>query len=124
MAKKTTSIHSAEQVRSEFTRRLARGENIDEAASKAGLNDAAKIHEYVADFYRSEDSQIHNKAEAITIALSTLKEICASGEESDKIRCDAAKALLQFVSRSSTAETPKRKITVDEQGTSIWDFER
>ena len=120
-----TKAATKESVKADFFRRLARGEAIDMAASKAGLNDSALITDYVAEFHEADALTGQHEIEAITKALSTLKELCDSGGEEDKIRCDAAKALLGYVKsgqRNRRVEHVETKTSVSVEGKDLWDF--
>lgn len=122
---KNPSKHLPDQQKSDFHRRLARGEAIDVAASKAGINDGQLIHDYVAEFFAAETADSHIEAEAVTTALSTLKEICSSGTDEDKVRCDAARALLAYVKgnkRTRQVARTETTINADIQGLNLWDF--
>lgn len=124
---KNGSKRLPKQMLEDFHRRLSRGETIDLAASKAGLNDPQHIHDAVAEFYANESTDNHLEAEAISMALSTLKEICSNGTEEDKVRCDAAKALLGFVKggkQRRTVEKTQHSVSVTSENVKLWDFEK
>jgi hypothetical protein len=106
VAKQTTQ----ESVKQDFLRRLARGEDVDAAAQKAGINCPKTIDLYLEEYSAGATLKANERlhVEAIHIAISTLKELARSGEEEDKVRCDAAKALLKFSSdnlRNRVVET-------------------
>jgi hypothetical protein len=116
-----------ESVKQEFLRRLARGADVDEAASKAGLNCPETIDQYLDEYAKGQSNKANERLhiEAIQIAISTLKQLAYSGEESDRIRCDAAKALLKFSSdnlRNRSAETAAIVSGVAKT-TGLFDFE-
>lgn len=93
MAKKVNQ----DSVKQDFFRRLARGQSVDEAKSLAGINCDETLSEYIKEYYeRQATDSLH--VEAIQLAIATLKEIASRGEEEDRVRCDAAKALLKFAS--------------------------
>lgn len=114
-----------DSVKHDFFRRLDRGSDIDLAASKAGV-EPSKITEYL-DEYRKIDSHDKLHHEAIQLAIHTLKEIASQGVEEDKIRCDAAKALLKFASDNLKNKVDKEtngklEVSIASSSETLWDF--
>lgn len=122
MAKK----RNQDSVKHEFFRRLKRGEDVDLAASKAGVSDPKEIELHLAEFQKTPVVETF-QLESIQKAISTLKELCDTASEDDKVRCDAAKALLKFATDAAKIRTVQEKdmsstIQIVSSQTNLWDF--
>lgn len=113
-----------QSIKHTFARLIMRGVAVDTAASMAGINDDALITEYLAEIYSDDRLAGHHEIEAVTTAITTLKDLCGTAEE-EATRCKAAQALLQYVTGSQRAKRDKQtgpSLQLSVQSPTLWDF--
>jgi len=121
MAKTGPDLHS---VKHAFQTYLLRGESIDSAMSRAGVNDQSLAVQWIGEMHAAGKHEGHHEIAAAQTALSTLKYLCDSAE-TDEVRCAAARALLTYVSgrqkNRTTEKTAEKHISVTLPD-NLWDF--
>lgn len=107
----------------DFFRRLARGNDVDTAARCAGVNESELIWSWAKEYTEKEERTQFQDLESVQTAISTLKSLCEHAEE-DGVRCQAARALLQFAKGTRpvhTESTTSSSVTL-QKGIDLWDF--
>jgi hypothetical protein len=115
-----------ESIKQGFLTYILRGEDIESAKSRAGVNDDRLVIDWLAELRDKGTHEGAHEIEAAQAALSTLKELCTNAE-AEETRCAAARALLQYVSgrqKNRTTEKVGDKSMTINLGESLWDFSR